>query len=338
MPSIGHLPGAGTAFSAAGQRTLPPPFDSPEGEAAYLAAYEANMRSWPVAFEPLDIETRFGRTHLVASGPAHAPPLVLLHGFGGSLTMWWPNVADLSRSYRVYAVDVVGQPGKSIPDEPITSRAEYVEWLTALLDALAVERAYLVGMSYGGWLALNYAIAAPERVTRIVLLSPAAGFLPLVDEFFERGMRLAASPTRPLADGFMHWLAAADVPNHPVLRTRYERLLDQFYLGVRHFRAMSGGAAVPPTMFSDDELRSVRVPTLLLIGDRDPIYDPAAALDRARRLLPDFEGTLVPGSGHMMSFSRAAEVDARVLAFLAGDRPTGTAAASADEAGTAVAR
>ena len=70
MTSIGYHPETGAALPAAAHRALPPPFDSPEGEAAYLAAYDANTRFWPVPFEPLDIATRFGRTHLVASGPA----------------------------------------------------------------------------------------------------------------------------------------------------------------------------------------------------------------------------------------------------------------------------
>ena len=323
MSNIAHDPGP-AALSPEADRALPPPFDSSEGETAYLAAYDANMQLWPVAFEQLDIPTRFGRTHLVVSGPADAPPLVLLHGFGGALTMWWPNVADFSRQYRVYAVDVIGQAGRSIPSQPIRSRAEYVEWLTAVLEALGIEQTYMVGMSYGGWLTLNYAIGAPERMRSIALLSPAGGFLPLVDEFYERAMRMTASPTRSLTDDFMQWLASADTPRNPVLRARYERLMDQFYLGIAHFRGVPSDAVVPPSVFTDDELRSLRVPTLMLVGDRDPIYDPAAALARARRLLSSFEGEIVPGSGHMMCFSRAAVVDARVLAFLKADRLTGS--------------
>ena len=71
-----------------------------------------------------------------------------------------------------------------------------------------------------------------------------------------------------------------------------------------------------PTVFSDGELRAMHVPTLLLLGDREVIYDPATALARARRLIPDFEGDLVPRSSHDMCFSQHRVVDARVLDFL----------------------
>jgi pimeloyl-ACP methyl ester carboxylesterase len=317
MTSLGYFPEAAAAVTAAPHHVLPSPFDSPDGEAAYLAAYDANMRFWPVPYDPLDISTRFGITHVVACGPLNAPPLVLLHGYGGALTMWWPNVAELSRDYRVYAVDVIGQAGRSIPDQPVRSRADYVEWMTALLAALGIERSFIVGMSYGGWLTLNFAIAAPERVTKIALLSPASGFLPLVDEFFQRGMRMAATPTRELTDDFMAWVAGADRPSDPDLRARYDGLMDQFHLGVKHFRGVPNEPVVSPVPFTDDELRAIRVPTLLLLGDRDPIYDTAAALDRARRLVPGLEGGLIPGAGHMMCFTRATTVDERILEFFA---------------------
>lgn len=80
------------------------------------------------------IPSRFGSTHLVICGPKDAPPLVLLHSFFMSLTVWAYNIADLSRNYRVYALDMMGQPGKSIPDQHISNRQEMAEWLTGILD------------------------------------------------------------------------------------------------------------------------------------------------------------------------------------------------------------
>ena len=147
-------------------------FKTSDGEAAYLAAYDAAMKSWPVPYEEFDVPSRFGTTHVIASGPMTAPPLVLLHGYMATSTMWSPNIAAFSRDHRVYAVDVMGQPGKSVPGEPIRTVADFVSWLTAILDALHVDRVSLVGQSFGGWLALNYAIAAPQRLLKLVLLSP----------------------------------------------------------------------------------------------------------------------------------------------------------------------
>jgi pimeloyl-ACP methyl ester carboxylesterase len=287
-------------------------FKTPEGEAAFLAAYDAAMKLWPVPYEEFEIPNPFGTTHVVVSGPKDAPPLVLLHGYMATSTMWAPNIADFSKRHRVYAIDVMGQPSKSIPMEPIRNAADYVAWLTATLDALHLDRVCLVGMSYGGWLGLSFAVAAPQRVEKLVLLSPAACFLPIVRQFSVRGMLMVWFPTRITVNWFMRWLGFKDTPGEgdarPVLRV--------MYLAMKHFRMSQETLRVVPTVFSDGELSAMHVPTLLLMGEREAIYDPAAALDRAHRVVPNLRGELVPRSNHDMCFSQHRIVDARVLDFL----------------------
>jgi pimeloyl-ACP methyl ester carboxylesterase len=285
-------------------------FKTPGGEATYLAAYDAAMKLWPVSYEEMQIPSRFGTTHVVVSGPKDAPALVLLHGYMATLTMWSPNIEDFSRDYRVYAIDVMGQPSKTIPDDPICNAADFTAWLTATLDGLQLDRVSLVGMSFGGWLALSFAVTSPERVQKLVLLSPASSFLPLVKQFSVRGMLMMFWPTRFAVNSFMGWVgfkrSDADL----------RRVLDLMYLGLKHFRCPPETLRVIPTVFSDDELRAMRVPTLLLMGEQEVIYDPAAALARARRLVPDVTGELVPRSSHDMCVSQHRIVDTRVLDFL----------------------
>ena len=184
-------------------------FKTREGEARFLAAYDNEMKLWPVPYEQVDVRSRFGTTHVVICGAKTAPPLVLLHGYMATLTMWWPNIAAFSKDYRVYAVDVMGQPSKSRPGEPIVNVADFVSWLTATLDGLHLGRVFLVGMSFGGWLALNYAVAAPQRVRKLVLLSPG-GVLPMVRQFTVRGMLMVWLPTRFSVNSFFRWLGFTD--------------------------------------------------------------------------------------------------------------------------------
>jgi pimeloyl-ACP methyl ester carboxylesterase len=287
-----------------------PAFKTPQGAAIFLAAYDEAMKSWPVAYESREIQSRFGTTHVVVSGPVDGPPLVLLHGYWSTLTMWTPNVADLSRDHRVYAIDVIGQPGRSIPGEPMRNPADCAAWLTATLNGLRLDRVTLIGMSYGGWLALNYAIASPERLRNLVLLSPAASFLPLVRQFSLRGMRMVFLPTRLTVNSFMRWLGFGDALEGS------STVPELMYLGMKHFRIPRETAAVAPTVFSDADLRAMHVPTLLLIGEREVIFDPPSGLARARRLLPNIQGELLPRSSHEMCVSQHALVDRRILDFL----------------------
>jgi pimeloyl-ACP methyl ester carboxylesterase len=282
-------------------------FKTPEGEVRFLAAYNAAMRLWPVPYDEVNIPSRFGTTHVVACGPKDAPPLVLLHGYMATLTMWSPNIAAFTKASRVYAVDVMGQPGRSRPDQPICSTADFVLWLTSTLDALHLERVFLVGMSFGGWLALNYAVAAPQRVQKLVLLSPG-GLLPMVRQFSIRGSLMVALPTRLTVNSFFRWLGFRD--------PAYANTLDLMYLGLKHFQMPIETVRVLPAVVSDEQLCTMAVPTLLLIGEDEVISDPARALERARWLIPDFEGELVPGCRHDMCSSQHELVNARVLEFL----------------------
>ena len=144
--------------------------------------------------------------------------------------MWSANIADFSKEYRVYAIDVMGQPGKSLPDEPIRDSADYVTWLTATMDALHLDRVSLVGMSFGGWLALTYAVAAPQRVQKLVLLSPG-GLLPIPGQFSLRGMLMVFFPTRLTVNSFMRWLGFTNRPGE----TDAGPVLELMYLGAKHF-------------------------------------------------------------------------------------------------------
>src|SRR5690606_27129965 len=105
-----------------------------------------------------------GSTHVIASGPANAPPLVLLHGLQATALVWRPNVEGLSRQFRVYAIDIIGQGGRSASSQLLYKRQQMTNWMCELFDALGIEQAALVGNSYGGFLALTQALLAPERV------------------------------------------------------------------------------------------------------------------------------------------------------------------------------
>jgi pimeloyl-ACP methyl ester carboxylesterase len=293
----------------------PTAFKTADGDAAFMAAYDAAMKRWPVAYDELEIPSRFGSTYVIASGPKDAPPLVLLHGYMATSVMWAPNVADFVSHFRVYAIDVMGQPGKTIPRDPIRSAADYVTWLNTTLYALRINRFSLAGMSFGGWLALNYAIAEPERVDKLVLLSPG-GLLPLTRQFTLRAMLMTFIPTRLTVNSFMRWIGLMDAPGD----TDAGPVLELMYLGMKHFRFAPETLRVTPTAFSHGELTTITAPTLVLIGAREVIYDPAKALERALRLIPDVRGTLIANSKHDMCFSQRREVDTRVIDFLTGAR------------------
>src|SRR5690349_12938367 len=109
--------------------TTPTVYKTPAGEQAVMALYDATLARWPVPCETSTIPTRYGDTFVVASGEPTAPPLVLLHGAGTNSAIWIGDVGTFSRRYRVYAVDLIGEAGKSAPNRPDWNRPAYAEWL-----------------------------------------------------------------------------------------------------------------------------------------------------------------------------------------------------------------
>ncbi len=98
--------------------------------------------------------------------------------------------------------------------------------------------------------------------------------------------------------------------------TDTRHVLDLMYLGLKHFRFQPETSRIMLNVFSDEELRALPVPVLLLIGENEVIYDAAESLARARRLIPNFHGELVSGCNHDMSSSQHRIVNALVLDFL----------------------
>jgi pimeloyl-ACP methyl ester carboxylesterase len=292
-----------------------PRFKSEAGRARYMAAYDAALDDWPVAYEALDLPTRLGPTHVIASGPPEAPPLVLLPSFAGTAAVWRLNVAGLSRHFRTYAVDVIGQPGKSLASRRIRNRREFAGWLSDLLDGVGVERASIVGCSFGGFLALNQASLTPERVERVVLISPVGAF---ASQYWSLtyAMRIRA-PLLKLARRLARNRRApspADLSRKSVLLAPRDAAWSAL-IAVTMAEAPELSVISPP-VFGKAELRAIRAPTLLLIGDQERLYDPRATLKLALRRMPGLEGAIVPDADHIAAMAQPDDVNARIIRFL----------------------
>jgi pimeloyl-ACP methyl ester carboxylesterase len=268
------------------------------------------MAQWPVACQEFTVPTPFGDTHVLASGDSHLPPLVLLHATGTSSTGWLSNIGGLSDRHRVFAIDIIGEAGRSKQTRLLRDRDDCERWLLAVLDGLGLQRTRLAGWSFGGWTALAFTIDYPRRVERTVLLAPfgsLAPYEPAVLLFLKIGPYLPMGPPGSLALRMMS-------PGYQF----NEVFAGQFILGGRHFKAADPRASVFPKPFTEVELRSIQTPLLLLVGDRESTFDPRRAVAQARRCIPEAETQLVPGAGHMIAMEASDLVNTEMLRFLSG--------------------
>lgn len=279
-----------------------------EAQARCIAIYQAALSEWPIPYSEVDLPTRFGTTHAIASGPPNAPPLILLHGQWATATMWLPLIARLSRDHRALAVDQIDDVGKSRPTRIPSSRPDYSQWLEEVLDQLNINSADMVGLSYGGFLALNLALFAPRRVKRLVLLCPGVpSFGPPTRPWAVHGLPITIFPTRATARWLVEGLSVGGYRPD-------SRELEQLMSG-----ALSIRSRIPfRPAFSEDEFRKLASPVLVLIGEKETMYDPHSAMINAKRLIPQVHAELVPGAGHMLTTDQPEAVAESIHAFLHG--------------------
>lgn len=184
------------------------PFRSPQARARFIEQYVTVLNGWPVPFEERDVATSFGTTHIVVTGPASAPPVVLLHGAATTAAMWGSIIAPLSGTYRCYCIDTITDANKSVA----TKRVREV------FAALGIENAHVAGLSYGGWLAALLGVHAPELVNRLVLLCPAGTFTRITTEFMVRVLTSSLLRSELPVGRTMQWLSSTpDAPSDPVI-------------------------------------------------------------------------------------------------------------------------
>ena len=284
-----------------------PIFTTSDGRAKYMAAYEAMFSLWKVPHDSIDVKTSYGSTHINVSGPSDGQPLVLLHGAGLSSTAWFANIAGLSTNHRVYAVDIIGDIGKSVANNLMEERSDYAKWLHAVFDRLNIEKGYLLGHSYGGWLTLNMALAYPERLQKIVLLAPAASFYPLsfISKLF---FYLGQLKIRPPARSVFKVIA----PRGTVFDETFIHLMEMA-------TGYCSSAIMYPNVYTDAELKQIELPALLLIGSGEKIYNPIKAIDRAKRLMTGLTAEIIPNARHTLNMEQPETINRRILEFLSSD-------------------
>lgn len=292
------------------------PFASESKKAKYLAHLAERAKAWPVPVEERTVETSWGPTFMRISGPANAPPLVLLPGGATSSLMWTPMVAGLAARHRVHALDSIIDVGRSANARPVKTSDDLTDWLDELFRTLGFgSDLRLMGMSHGGWTSAKYAARFPERIARLVLIAPAGWVQDLSGAMIRQMISILFPPQR-------YWIRrtyratlpdlAATERGPGVIDAMTEDLAIAFEcFGLRNMMRM-----VPPLKVTDDELKSLRVPTLYVVGEHETIYDPKAALARLEQVAPQVKRALVMGAGHDLPWVKPDEVNALALELL----------------------
>lgn len=156
-------------------------FKSAKKQAEIIASYNDLLAKWNCDYQEIDLETQWGRTHCILAGKKKNPPLLLFHGVGdNSAVMWIYNISELAKHYFCMAVDTLGGPGKSRPNQNYNKQNfNQLAWINQLLDKLKIEKCYLAGVSNGAYVVYNYTVNFPKRVIKTLCLEGGPVLNPL---------------------------------------------------------------------------------------------------------------------------------------------------------------
>ncbi|MBA2345665.1 MAG: alpha/beta fold hydrolase [Rubrobacter sp.] len=254
-----------------------PIFRSPDGEAEIMSLYDESLSRLGPRVEKITVGTSLGDTHVLATGPDDAPPLIVLSGgnFLNPTCLGW--FLPLAENRRVYSPDIIGQPGKSAPSRPSSKGDGHARWMEEVLDGLGIQRAPFVGISYGAGVALRTAGRTPDRVSGATLISPS-GF---VGGSIPRMLREVALPM------IVYWISPNDErlrkSTSPLLTGEDEDLMRQIGAVYRHVKLDSD----LPRKATAEELQDFHSPTLVFASENDIFFPGEAVLKRAREIIPN---------------------------------------------------
>ena len=252
------------------------------------------------------------------------PPLILIHGFGGSMWNWEHQYSVLARTHRVIIPDLIGSGLSDKPKEVYTPE-RFVEFFLQFMDSLNIPQATLVGNSMGAGLAMAMALDYPERVTRLVLISgfPAQVEKNIASPHYQRF--LSHRPPLWLAK-LGNWMAGRRTTEHILKEIIYNSALISPTVIDRSFHNRQRGDFLAPLYSLMDNIQSwegqygnrlqkISHQVLLLWGDHDRVF-PLEVGERVKDQLPHVEWHVIPEAGHLAQWEEPTLVNQFILSFL----------------------
>jgi len=246
-------------------------FDSPEigkfksidYQNQYNQAYDDVLKSAPPD-ETYDIQTSFGIVRVYSWGNSSGVPMFLLPGHSSGAPMWIDNINDFSKENRVYAIDALGDAGKSRQEVPLKDINDVNTYIREVMDKLGLDKVNLVGHSFGGGYASNFAIACPEKINTLVLLEPAFALnYPSASVMFWATVSSIDFLPKSIRDYGLSQISNEDVSNI----SSDDPLAKMISIGSSGFET----ELPTPKVLSEEEIMSFDIPVYVAVADNSLI-------------------------------------------------------------------
>lgn len=267
-------------------------FKSPEGKQEILSLYDQKLEDLNIEFEYLKVETSFGTTNIIATGDASNPPMIIIHGSNGCAPIALETYPNLSRKFRVYAVDVIAQPTKSAETRPSMKDDSYGKWMNEVIDKLNITDVTLAGFSFGGLIILKTLEHDESKIKEVFLSAPAyivnGNPLKALFKIFIPMRRYIWSGNPKFVEAFLK----------EVFTERDEFALKYLSKVFLHFKM----DFTPVPTIDTEKAKLIKTPITLIAAKDDAMFPGEKMIKRAMQIFPSLEERiLLKKSKHVQS-------------------------------------
>lgn len=275
---------------------------------SYTRAYADVMAGLAKPTQTSDIATSFGTVRVLGwSGSQDDVPVLLLPGHSSGAPMWAENLPDWIGKRTVYALDPLGDAGFSLQDTPMASPQEQSRVISEVINGLGLGKVHVVGHSFGGAVAAQFAVDHPDQVASLALLEPVFVLKGVSASVYAWSAVLTLPTPQAWKD---HALAAIGGTSVEDVRKRtpMSAMIDAASTGY--------STALPtPKTLTDEQWQSLHMPIRLDIGGESNLAGGQEAADRLKSLQPSAAITVWPGGTHSLPMDRHANLDPDLLRF-----------------------
>ncbi len=266
-------------------------YKSEQGKEKIIKLYDSQLARLKNPWKDLYVDTAYGRTHIVETGNFSGEPLLVFHG-GNATTAYNLLACDfIMNDFHIYAVDMVGHPGKSAETSLPAKGYDYGNWVSEVIDGLKYDKISLFGGSFGAGVIAKTMCVCPDKVKRVVLYVPSGiKNAPAIN---------SASMMLPMiaywVTGKDKWLKKCMLP----MAITEDNITDDIYetakRSIDYVKVKTG----MPSDVDEKLMNACNAPTLVMAAERDCLFPGKGVIERAKRIIPNCKTYLLEGRGHM---------------------------------------
>lgn len=273
-------------------KSTEPLFKTEAGKSEILSLYDQKLNDLNINFEYLQVETSFGKTNIIATGDPSKPPIILVHGSNGCAPIALETYPNLSKSFRVYAVDVIAQPNRSAETRPSMKDESYGKWMNEVIYQLNITNVTLAGFSFGGLVILKTLEYDESRIKEVFLSAPAyivnGNPLKALFKIFIPMKRFMKSGKPKFVEAFLK----------EVFTDRNEFAIKYLSTVFLHFKM----DFIQVPVISNEKAKLIKTPITLIAAKDDAMFPGQKMMKRAMQIFPSLkERVLLQHSKHVQS-------------------------------------